>query len=42
VGQETARRYAEVRRVLKAAGRPIPSNDVCIAALARDCVTLDL
>ena len=36
VGRETARQYAEVRRELKAAGHPIPSNDVWIAALARE------
>ena len=36
VGQETARHYAEIRRELKTAGRPIPSNDVWIAALARE------
>lgn len=35
-GQETARRYAEVREELQKAGRPIPSNDVWIAALARE------
>jgi tRNA(fMet)-specific endonuclease VapC len=27
--------YAEIRLELKAAGRPIPTNDVWIAALAR-------
>lgn len=36
VGRETAERYAEIRRELKAAGKPIPSNDVWIAALARE------
>jgi predicted nucleic acid-binding protein len=36
IGRETAQRYAEIRRELKAAGRPIPSNDVWIAALARE------
>lgn len=35
VGEDTARHYAEVRAELKAAGRPIPSNDLWIAALAR-------
>jgi tRNA(fMet)-specific endonuclease VapC len=35
VAQDTARHYAEIRAELKAAGRPIPSNDVWIAALAR-------
>jgi tRNA(fMet)-specific endonuclease VapC len=29
---ETARRYAELRLALKRAGRPIPSNDLWIAA----------
>lgn len=32
---ETSERYAEVRSELKASGRLIPSNDVWIAALAR-------
>jgi predicted nucleic acid-binding protein len=36
VGSETAWRYAEVRRELRAAGTPIPSNDVWIAALTRE------
>jgi len=31
----TARTYAEIRRELKTAGRPIPENDIWIAALAR-------
>lgn len=31
----TAGRYAEIRLELKSAGEPIPSNDVWIAALAR-------
>ena len=31
----TSEQHAEVRAELKAAGRPIPSNDVWIAALAR-------
>jgi tRNA(fMet)-specific endonuclease VapC len=31
----TAGSYAEIRLELKAAGRPIPTNDVWIAALAR-------
>lgn len=35
-GRETARGYAEVRRELKQKGAPIPSNDVWIAALARE------
>jgi tRNA(fMet)-specific endonuclease VapC len=33
--QETAERYAEIRRELKTAGTPIPNNDLWIAALAR-------
>ena len=36
IGRETAQRYAEIRQELKAAGRPIPINDVWIAALARE------
>jgi predicted nucleic acid-binding protein len=36
VGETTARRYAEIRQELKSAGRPIPENDVWIAALARE------
>ena len=35
VDEETARSYAEVRDDLKRSGRPIPGNDVWIAALAR-------
>ena len=35
-GRETARHYAEVRRELKQKGSPIPSNDIWIAALARE------
>ncbi len=35
VERETASRYAEIRAELKSAGRPIPSNDMWIAALAR-------
>lgn len=34
VGSETARHYAEVRLGLKRAGRPIPENDMWIAAAA--------
>ena len=34
VDEETARHYAGVRARLRAAGRPIPSNDAWIAALA--------
>jgi tRNA(fMet)-specific endonuclease VapC len=36
VGRETAQPYAEIRRELKTAGHPIPSNDLWIAALARE------
>jgi tRNA(fMet)-specific endonuclease VapC len=36
VGEGTARHYAEIRSELKANGRPIPSNDMWIAALARE------
>lgn len=36
IGEETARRYAEICRELKAAALPTPSNDVWIAALARE------
>jgi predicted nucleic acid-binding protein len=35
VDEITADRYAEVRDELKQSGRPIPSNDLWIAALAR-------
>ena len=35
VDEETAIRYAEIRAKLKQAGTPIPSNDMWIAALAR-------
>ena len=35
VGRETAARYSEIRHELKAAGRPIPGNDLWIAAIAR-------
>jgi predicted nucleic acid-binding protein len=35
VDEGTAERYAEVRDELKRSGRPIPANDVWIAALAR-------
>lgn len=33
--EETAERYAEIRDELKRRGRPIPSNDLWIAALTR-------
>ena len=36
VGNKTAERYAEIRQELKTAGRPIPSNDLWIAALSRE------
>lgn len=35
VDEHTASVYAELRRELKALGRPIPENDLWIAALAR-------
>jgi tRNA(fMet)-specific endonuclease VapC len=35
VDEVTAERYAEIRGELKRAGRPIPGNDLWIAALAR-------
>ena len=35
VVRETAETYSEIRRELKAAGTPIPTNDLWIAALAR-------
>ncbi len=35
VGIETARHYASIRLELKAAGNPIPGNDLWIAALCR-------
>ena len=35
VDQETTSHYAQVRSELKKAGKPIPSNDLWIAALAR-------
>jgi tRNA(fMet)-specific endonuclease VapC len=34
VDQATADRYANLREILRARGRPIPSNDTWIAALA--------
>jgi tRNA(fMet)-specific endonuclease VapC len=36
LGRETARCYAKIRGELKAAGKPIPSNDLWIAALCRE------
>ena len=36
VGLATARYYAEIRRELRTLGKPIPSNDLWIAALARE------
>jgi predicted nucleic acid-binding protein len=35
VDEETAERYAEIRDELKTRGRPIPANDLWIAALSR-------
>lgn len=35
VDAETAEQYAEIRNELKRKGRPIPGNDLWIAALAR-------
>ena len=35
VNRETVRHYAAIRLELKAAGTPIPANDVWIAALSR-------
>lgn len=35
VDEETSGHYAQVRSELKKAGRPIPSNDLWIAALSR-------
>ena len=35
VGIETARHYAAIRLELRAAGTPIPANDLWIAALSR-------
>ena len=35
VVRETAERYSEIRHELKAAGSPIPTNDLWIAAIAR-------
>ncbi len=35
VDEGTAERYAEIRHELRISGRPIPANDLWIAALAR-------
>jgi tRNA(fMet)-specific endonuclease VapC len=35
VVRETAESYSEIRHELKAAGTPIPTNDLWIAAVAR-------
>ena len=35
VDRSTARHYADIRQELKHKGRPIPSNDLWISALAR-------
>lgn len=32
---ETARRYGEIKNMLRIKGRPLPENDIWIAALAR-------
>ncbi len=37
VSEKTARYYANVFRELKAKGRPIPQNDIWIAATALEC-----
>lgn len=36
IGPATAARYAEIRSELKSAGKPIPTNDLWTAALARE------
>lgn len=36
VGGATAEHYAAIRSELKSAGQPIPSNDIWIAAVARE------
>lgn len=36
VGRSTANFYAEIRREQRNSGQPIPSNDIWIAALARE------
>jgi tRNA(fMet)-specific endonuclease VapC len=36
IQESTARHYADIRRELRMAGRPIPENDIWIAALARE------
>lgn len=38
ITEKTAEHYAEIRSELKTSGRPIPSNDLWIAALAREHV----
>jgi len=35
ITSETSRIYADIRHELRAAGQPIPENDLWIAALAR-------
>jgi tRNA(fMet)-specific endonuclease VapC len=37
VEEQTARRYAEIALELKRKAKPIPSNDIWIAALCRQC-----
>jgi predicted nucleic acid-binding protein len=36
IGPETAAAYADIRAELRAAGRPMPSNDLWVAALGRE------
>ena len=35
ITSDTSRIYADIRHELRTSGRPIPENDICIAALAR-------
>jgi tRNA(fMet)-specific endonuclease VapC len=37
IEEETTRRYAEIALELKRKGKPIPSNDIWIASLCRQC-----
>lgn len=36
VGRKTALAYADIRQALKTAGKPIPENDIWIAAIAQE------
>jgi predicted nucleic acid-binding protein len=36
LGAETAERYALIREYLRSAGRPVPTNDIWIAASAME------